>query len=454
MTNFVQHIEKCLNLSDNYNSKLSSEILNIDGMSGKKTRHFYNNLCSIENARYLEIGTWKGSSICSAMYNNKMACLAIDNWSETIPPLEKFHFSSSNSAKNDFLENFNKFKGENNATFIEANCWDIDVSKLGKFNIYMYDGNHTETSHFQALNHYLPCLDDKFIYIIDDWNWESVRNGTISSIKKNNCKILYKKEIFTNNNKHPSWGPGLGDRAGKNGDWHNGICIFVLTKYQSQQSFIGKKGIIFFFRNFRGIGYRLSYNWFPIIPIEDFENKPVKYLEIGAFYGFNMISVAETYCLHPESKLYCIDPWLDYQDYYEYKGQQDNTYNHFLNNIEKSGIKDKTIIKRGFSNEEIVKFEDNFFDIIYIDGSHEPEYVLEDAVLSFRKLKVGGIMIFDDYGWGGPDLTQRGIDGFLSGYHKKIELINLNHNSQTFIKKIKGHSSNNSTPVKLSRGIL
>ena len=93
-----------------------------------------------------------------------------------------------------------------------------------------------------------------------------------------------------------------------------------------------------------------------------------------------MISVAETYCLHPESKLYCIDPWLDYQDYPEYKGQQDNTYNHFLNNIEKSGIKDKTIIKRGFSNEEIVKFEDNFFDIIYIDGSHEPEYVLEDAV--------------------------------------------------------------------------
>ena len=63
-------------------------------------------------------------------------------------------------------------------------------------------------------------------------------------------------------------------------------------------------------------------------------------------------------------------------------------------------------------------------------------------------------MIFDDYDWGRPDLTQRGIDGFLSGYHKKIELINLNHNCQTFIKKIKGHSSNNSTPVKLSRGNL
>jgi hypothetical protein len=32
-------------------------------------------------------------------------------------------------------------------------------------------------------------------------------------------------------------------------------------------------------------------------------------------------------------------------------------------------------------------------------------------------------MIFDDYGWGGTDLTKRGIDGFLPGYHKRIYLI-------------------------------
>ena len=36
----------------------------------------------MKEARYLEIGTWKGSSICSAMCNNKMTCVAIDNRSE------------------------------------------------------------------------------------------------------------------------------------------------------------------------------------------------------------------------------------------------------------------------------------------------------------------------------------------------------------------------------------
>jgi hypothetical protein len=86
--------------------------------------------------------------------------------------------------------------------------------------------------------------------------------------------------------------------------------------------------------------------------------------------------------------LYCIDPWEDYDDYSEYKNKQQSIYNSFINNIENSGVKDKIIIiNRGYSNLEIPKFQDNFFDIIYIDGNHEPEYVLEDAVLSFRKLK-------------------------------------------------------------------
>ena len=191
--------------------------------------------------------------------------------------------------------------------------------------------------------------------------------------------------------------------------------------------------------NFEGVEYRTATNWFPIIPREDFENKKVKYLEIGAFYGANVISVGKTYGSHPESELYCIDPWIDYSDYTEYKNEQGKTYNTFLRNVDNSGLKDKIKIRRGFSDQEITKFKDNFFDIIYIDGNHEPEYVLEDAVLSFRKLKVGGILIFDDYGWGGPDLTTKGINGFLSGYHKKIDILNINHNTQTFIKKTSGH---------------
>jgi hypothetical protein len=61
---------------------------------------------------------------------------------------------------------------------------------------------------------------------------------------------------------------------------------------------------------------------------------------------------------------------------------------------------------------------------------------MEDAILCFRKLKVGGYMVFDDYGWGGTDLTIRGIDGFLSGYHKRIKKLGQ-HDTQLFIQKLR-----------------
>jgi len=187
--------------------------------------------------------------------------------------------------------------------------------------------------------------------------------------------------------------------------------------------------------NFEGTTYRLPDNWADKINIDEFKNRPIKYLEIGAFYGANVIETAKTYGQHKDSKLYCVDPWEDYNDYPEYKGEIGHIYDTFIKNISESGHKEKIIVNRGLSNIEVPKYEDDFFDIIYIDGNHEPDYVLEDAVLSFRKLKKGGYMIFDDYGWGGPDLTQKGIDAFISGYYKRIENLGES-NTQMFIKKI------------------
>lgn len=59
MERYKQIIENAFENAEKNISKINDEILHIDGMSGKKTRHFYNNLLNIEDARYLEIGTWK-----------------------------------------------------------------------------------------------------------------------------------------------------------------------------------------------------------------------------------------------------------------------------------------------------------------------------------------------------------------------------------------------------------
>ena len=179
-----------------------------------------------------------------------------------------------------------------------------------------------------------------------------------------------------------------------------------------------------------GIHYRLANNWFNKINVNQYMNRPINYLEIGGFNGENILSVSKTYALHKESKLYCIDNWEGYD-----KHNKSPIYKSFIDNIENSSVKDKIFINLGYSYSEIPKFHDDYFDIIYIDGNHEPEYVLEDAVLSYRKLKNKGIMIFDDYGWGGPALTAKGIDSFISAYHKRINYLGQK-NTQVFIKKI------------------
>ena len=205
-------IETAFQNAENNISKITNDIINMEGMSGIKTRHFYNNLLNTEDARYLEIGTWKGSSVCSAMCGNKAKVTCIDNWSEFGGP------------KSEFLVNFEKFKGENDAVFIESDCYKVDVSLLSKFNIYLYDGNHTNESHYKALLHFYECLDDVFIFIVDDWNWKGVRDGTAESIKKLNLKVLYEKEVrLTRDDSHTP--QPLASRT-----WWNGIYIAILQK--------------------------------------------------------------------------------------------------------------------------------------------------------------------------------------------------------------------------------
>jgi hypothetical protein len=209
--NLVEIVESSFEKAHKYESKIDFYIRLMQGMTGLKTRHFYNNLGSHDCVRYLEIGSWSGSSICSFMKGNKSKCVCIDNWSEFEGPKEIF------------MLHFNEYKGENDATFIESNCWDVDAKTLGKFNMYMYDAAHDEESHYKALSHFMECLEDEFIYIVDDWNVEHIRKGTEDALLSNNLEVIYKKEFFTDKN------PGAQNGVNIN-DWHNGIVVYVLRK--------------------------------------------------------------------------------------------------------------------------------------------------------------------------------------------------------------------------------
>jgi hypothetical protein len=196
--------------------KIPDWVRDMDGMSGKKYRCFINNLVGItDDARYIEIGTWAGSTACSALYGNKVKGVCIDNWSEFGGPKDRF------------LSNVERVKcSDIDFRFIEDDFRNVDYSSIGKFNIYMFDGPHKHEDQYDALIKVLPALDDVFVFVVDDWNWESVRTGTLQAIAETNCKVMSCIEIrTTTDNSHPL------THTHQNSDWHNGYFIAVIEQH-------------------------------------------------------------------------------------------------------------------------------------------------------------------------------------------------------------------------------
>lgn len=171
--------------------------------------------------------------------------------------------------------------------------------------------------------------------------------------------------------------------------------------------------------------YNFNNDWFTYNVVSwkkylgKYTNKPTKYLEIGSFEGRSLIWSLENTLSHPESTATVIDPFLPEAFWnMTFKDRWDT-------NLELSGHKAKVNLIQGYSQIELRKLPLDTYDIIYIDGSHTPADCLEDLILSFRLLKVGGFLIADDYAMQSTkDNTPKpGIDAFWLLWHDKLEYI-------------------------------
>ena len=181
------------------------------------------------------------------------------------------------------------------------------------------------------------------------------------------------------------------------------------------------------------------------------KDKPGKTcLEVGSFEGMSTIYMAENLCNGKESYVDAVDTWngsIEHTD-----SEKNKLYERFTHNL-KDKIETKQVrVHRGQSSDILMKFVQNMrsnkqekYDLIYIDASHIAKDVLMDAVLAWELLKVGGIMIFDDYSWStGENVPQlepkAAIDGFLNSYLTTYELILKG--SQVHIKKLADEPKN------------
>jgi hypothetical protein len=194
--------------------KLTAQLIQMQGMSGRKYRYFINNFVSLlPDPRYLEVGSWAGSTACAAMYGNRLELTCIDNWSEFGGPKEQFLYNievTKNPAVN--------FK------FVESDFRNVDFSQIGKFNIYLFDGPHTERDQYEGVKLAQVALEDCFTLIVDDWNWQQVRQGTMRAIRECDLKVNCYLEIRTTQNNNT---PIL---KYENSEWHNGYFIALCSK--------------------------------------------------------------------------------------------------------------------------------------------------------------------------------------------------------------------------------
>ena len=172
-------------------------------------------------------------------------------------------------------------------------------------------------------------------------------------------------------------------------------------------------------------------NWDQLVP----QINPARILEIGSFEGASTCYMLQKTA--GDTEIHCVDTWEG--------GIEHDTVD--MNSVEQRfdrnvavatsrAVGRVNLVKhKGFSDLMLARLlaegKRNYFDWIYVDGSHQAPDVLFDAVASFRLLRVGGMLVFDDYLWAenlptGKDpirCPKPAIDAFTNLYCRKLQLL-------------------------------
>ncbi len=177
--------------------------------------------------------------------------------------------------------------------------------------------------------------------------------------------------------------------------------------------------------------------------------KPTRILEIGSFEGRSTCYLMENCSKIAPVEIYCVDTWEGGVEHDKNAmGEVERRFDHNVTLAKQRASHAASVRKLKKTSTqalaEIVARREAPFDLIYVDGSHQAPDVLTDAVLAFQLLRIGGIMIFDDYLWRlGPDgkqdplnMPKPAIDSFINIFQRKLRIIGGLPIYQLYIEKL------------------
>jgi predicted O-methyltransferase YrrM len=123
---------------------------------------------------YLEVGTFKGRSICAALLDAPdKDFVAVENFQE--------FGMLGRDARAELMRHVGERGAGRNIRLVEGDCFEVlhRPRLLDKpVGVYFYDGAHTGLAHWLALAVVEPLLADEALVLIDDASWPMVRKAT------------------------------------------------------------------------------------------------------------------------------------------------------------------------------------------------------------------------------------------------------------------------------------
>jgi predicted O-methyltransferase YrrM len=148
-------------------------------------------------------------------------------------------------------------------------------------------------------------------------------------------------------------------------------------------------------------------------------------VEIGSFMGLSALAMAKAFYIRQNytARIYCVDTWEGSAEHRDMEViEKGELFERFKRNIAESGLAAYFIPLRKDSVAASGEFQDESFDLIFVDGDHTFEGVSKDLVSWYPKLKPEGVFLGHDYGY--PDVVNA-VNSFIKDRELCVTLFGI-----------------------------
>ena len=202
--------------------------------------------------------------------------------------------------------------------------------------------------------------------------------------------------------------------------------------------------------------YEFTNDWFDANARSTWDNHlfatfvPRKILEIGSYEGASACYLIEKFGKEEDGvEIHCIDTWAGGEDNTSQGDDMPAVEERFDRNMTNATHSPKVDVFKIKAMSDVALSRlmadghAGTFDFVYVDGSHQAQDVLSDAVLAYQLVRPGGVIAFDDYLWNayttyGKDPLRApkvAIDTFTNVFARSTEVLSYPSLSQLYVRK-------------------